>query len=383
MVNKIKVIFLLFRRTSFLNKKKLFQYLITSIIIYSILFSFCALLPAYEYNKIAPFKYAGYDLILNSSNRQSEKELDELSEIDRYVSIVTFSSIEFNTNGRNIKMDVDFLFGDLEDITLTSYSNKLLIKSKKDIFNNENLNPIVLDVYAAKQLMVDVGDNIYIVFGPNREKIEFKVVALYEPVRPNSGVVALWKGKQKDIYEKEFGILDEYSKTFIKGKNINRLKEQLNDLGNRSKGQSIIDRESELNFINLDLEFTPPIIMLTSILGFFVLLIYYLREENKKLIILNKNFAILYSLGCRKFELAFYFVLEMLIMQIPTYIMGVFISKYIIYDRLILSIYLSKYLLYRFLIYGIGLQISAMFISILIIYYKLKKQNISLMLVKE
>lgn len=382
--NRLQLILLLFKRTSINNLSKTIRNSLGSIFIFVILFTFCIFLPVYEHNNIAAFKYAEYDLIFDGVNINNEKEINDIKEIEKYVNSIIFSSVRFESKYSSLKTDLEFILGTMKDVSITNFSDKLIIKKNKNLFNDDDTNSIVLDITTSKRLNVDIGDTVYVFFGPEKEKIDFKVAAIYEPMgNDNSHILALWKGKPREIYENNFGKLTEYSKTYIKCRNLEVTKKQLAELKNKSNGIGLIDRVLQLSYKKLDLEYTPPIIILTSSLGFIVLLIYFLREENKKLIVLNKNFAILNSLGFTKLDLSGYFLIEILMVQIPTLLVAIILVKYIIYDKLITNMFLPYYLLLKFSIYALFIQILAVVLSVIIIYIKLKKTNLVTMLSKE
>ena len=386
-----------------INRFELLKEFLILVVIFTIIISFSMLLIVYQHYKIAVYEDSNYDLIIRGFSSKQIDEINNLNFVDKIYPVRMFEPAII-CKGEKTFNDVSLYMGDsFTNKNISYFSDKLIIEQDKSLLFDKKINPIVLDYTIAKELSVSIGDSVNVPFGKNRDAIVFKVAAIYEPLNGSGRPMALglWQGKQKEIYLNDFKTSPPYSVMFIKTKNIKRAldyfensyvmmgdielkfgyglsKEQIDEISKDFKGNAIM-RQDLLDEVISSLDYTPPIILLTSILGFVIFILVLFRENNKKLILQEKKFSILYVLGCPKFYFGIYFILEMLLLQVPILALSAVFVK-LIYYFVIKDMYLPLYILKTCLGFALCIQIVASIISGIIIYFKIKRKNLALIL---
>lgn len=382
---------------SVISVQDFFKKIIYLFSILSILSSFCLLLPVRNNNILSIYENSAYDYILQGTSKDQYKSIMEMDFIEH---AFPFSIISSTISANDMTSDITlFAVENLEGIEFSAFSERTLIKTSNQY--NEQNNQIFIDYKLAKDFNLTIGSIVELPFGSEMTPISFVVSRIYEPHQMYGKYDALiiWDGKHKEIYEKEFENEIGYSHLFIKASDNNLFEEYIHDeyipLGlvkdetsvdsfDRSEIETLCEKRIErLNGEIRMLQYTPPVVAITSFLGGVVFFLFVCKEQNKKFDLYKKDFCILNLLGYSYKKLSILFFLDSIILQVPVAIFSLLMVKYGIYNLLSGSNYLSYDLLYKALIVEIIGIIIISIVCSFVIYIKLKKTKLVELLAKE
>lgn len=371
------------------------------IIILSILLSFTMWFRFIQHTFTFPYSETDFDLIVKGFSEEQIPEIEHLPFIDS-IYPVRLLTTEAGFNDRTTLITV-YAADNFESIDASYFTDRLLITKNKQILMNQASNPIVIDRKIARELNAGIGDEILLLFGESRIEAPFTVVALSEHMTTQGlpAALILWQGEQRSLFLQSFGQDPMYSLMFIKANDkeiakdyfiyefipLQMVEEGLLDIDdrneiNRYNRALTVDREEYLDELRYELKYTPPIVALTSMLGFIAYLLVLYREANKKLILHEKDFSILHGLGLPKVSFMVYIIFETVIIHTPLLAAAAFIVKYVVYDVL-MQAYLPWYIFIWYCLGAYALQMMAAVFNGFIMYLKLRKTNIAAQLAKE
>ncbi len=369
------------------------------IIILAILLSFTMWFRYVQHSFTFQYAETNFDLIVKGF---SEKQISQIQRLAFVTDVFPVRIFTTEAKCGTRRMLIDVYAADSFNLMDASYfADRLLIRASKQILTSNALNPIIIDREIAGELNARIGDSILLLFGKDKTEIPFTVAAISEPLQDLPEVLILWRGEQKSIYKKAFEENPVYSLMFVKTKDKERAKsyflnefipmqmigEGLLDIDdsneiNRFNRAMLIDREEYLRELRYELRYTPPIVAVTSMLGFIAYLMVLYRETNKIIVQQKKDFSILYSLGMPRIYFMYHLISETLLLHGPSLLAAILLTKYVVYDYLMRA-FLPWYL---FIWYGLGsfaLLLMAIVVNGFIFYAKLKKTNMAVQLAEE
>lgn len=380
------------------NRKHFFKEIISIIIMYTILLTFTIYFGFYQHSSTVAFKETDFDMIIQGFTEEQIDEINSLPFVEASFSARILSGF-IPTDYEGYSFDI-YAADNFQNTEYSYFNNQIVYKKDEEILENPALNPIIIDKELSKFFKANIGDSIKIPFGEHRE-VTFTVAGISEPLQNSLGfpvALILWQGEQEQIFKEEFGNSPPYSNLFLKvndkelandyflNKYIPKQFMNENTLTNeeilRYNASLNFNREVRLNQLHEELKYTPPIIILISILGFITLLIVLFREANKKFLMQEKDFSILRALGMPNVNYIFLYLAEMMVIHIPILFFSSLLVKYLIYD-FIGSTYLPWYFLFSYCIGAFIAQQFAIFINGFLMHLKTRKSNISYQLAKE
>lgn len=400
--NKLKLIMMLLRINGAKSVKKIFKEWIIITVIASILITFIMLLRYTQHIMTVSYAESKFDLIVQGYTGEQISEIQQLKYIEKVFPV----RLLYGEAGKgDQKLAIDIYAADsFENKNISFFSDKMFIQSDKEILLNNKLNPIVIDEKMAQKFNVGVGDKVSLFFGSNKVDVSFTVAAICESMEKTLGmppVLILWQGEQQEAFFKSFNENPPYGYMFIKAKNkdlakdyflkkyipLQFVKEGHLNIEDKEKilhynSSLLIDRESHLEELLYELRYTPPIVMLASVLGFITYVLILYRETNKRISMKEKEYSILHALGLHKFNFLLLSMVETLILQIPVIIISSFIVKYVIYDSLF-NAFLPWYLFIWYCLGALILQICAVLINGIFLYFKMLRTSTAAQLAKE
>lgn len=382
---------------SYPSSKTIIKKILYLLIVLSILTSFCLLLPIRNENILTVYKNSNYDFILQGINK---KQYTTISQMDFVDNAYPFSIVSSTICSNGQTSDITLLVVEnLEGIEFSTFSSATLIKSSNDYSNQTN--QIFIDYKLAKDFDLQLGSIVELPFGSEMKLLPFTVSKIYEPhqMYGKYDAMILWAGEHRKLYEKEFDTEIGYSHLFLKINNKDKFEDYINNyfvpqgLLKTPEDQYNFDRseidllcESRVNRLAEEtrmLQYTPPIVAITSFLGGVVFFLFIFREQNQKFDLYFKKFCVFNVIGCSFKKISFMFFLETIIFQIPITVCSLLVVKYFIYSFLSGTNYLSNELLIKTLVIEvIGMILIASIYSIHS-YIKLKNSNIFEILSKE
>lgn len=388
----------LFKAHHFENRRKFFKEILSIIIIYTILLTFVMYYGFYLHSSTFAYKETNFDMIVQGFTEEQIVEINSLPFVKASFPTRILSGYYPSENG-NFSFDI-YAANTFHNMEYSYFNNKIIYKKNKEILENRDLNPIIIDKKLSKLFNASIGDRIKIPFGEDRE-VTFTVGGITEPFKNSLGfptALILWQGEQEKIFLEEFGESPPYSVLFLKV-NDEKLARQyfINEyipkqfmIENTLTEEDILrynkalnrSREDTLNNIYEELKYTPPIIILISILGFIAFLIILFREANKRFQNQEKEIAILRALGMPNISYIYLYIMELMVIHIPILLISSLLVKYLIYD-LIGGTYLPLYFLFPYAIGTFFAQQIAIFINGFMMLFRTRKSNISSQLAKE
>lgn len=376
--------------------------MISLIVIFSILFAFTMFLRYVQHALTLPYAETTFDLIIQGFSEEQISDIRKLPFVDEvFPARILSGEIKKDNKKEPIRI---YAADSFENRNVSFFLDRLLIKRNKEILMNAEMNPIIIDLQIARMLKVGIGDTVSLPFGKNRSDVSFTVAAISEPMESALGlapVMILWRGEQRSVFVNSFGKDPTYSYMFIKTNDKKRAKEYFlneyipmelvadgyfspedKDEILRHNSSLTIDREKHLDELYYELRYTPPIVILASVLGFITYLLVLYREANKKLLMREKEFSILHALGMPKIYFMLYSIIETAVFQIPVIAASALIVKYFFYDFLAKA-YLPWYLFIWYCLGAFALQMAAVLINGFLLYIKMMKINIATQLAKE
>lgn len=397
--NRVTVIWMLLKANNKTNILIKVKEAISLILIFSILISFSIWFNYVYHSYTFPYSETNFDFMVKEFTESQIDQIAHESFVDLIfpVRVITGEIRSFNDSIHCALYAVQ----SFENRKISIFADKFLTMKDEALLLNEALNPIILDFESAEILKVKVGDVVQIPFGSEGEEVHFKVAAIHETMKGRSTALILWSGSQKEIFYESFHQDPLYSFMYVKVNDFANAKEYfINEyipLQSVEEGyfgieemdriieynkSMLIERVKVLKEIQYELRFTPPIVIIASILGFLTYLLVLYRESNKKIIICEKDFAILSALGMPRIYFPVYLVLEVLLLHIPMLIISLFAVKYVIYGMMN-NAYLPWYFYYWYCLFAIVLQMLAVTINGFVYYFRVKKVYLASLLSNE
>ncbi|WP_252227618.1 ABC transporter permease [Caldicoprobacter algeriensis] len=398
---KFKLIWMLLKESKLSGINKRIGEVIGIILMLSILLSFTVWFRHIQHVYTVLYAETKFDFIVKEFNEEQIAHIKSLPFVEAVfpVRIISGRVIIQDSTTRNIPLDI-YAVDSFDSRDISFFSDHLIIKCDKKILENKELNPIIIDFGTARKLGVDTGDKVFIPFGPDQIKVPFTVAAICDSGREPIALI-LWQGEQRSTFTQIFGHEPIYSIMFVKAVDKEKAKEyfiyeyipmqMINDglLSADDKNgivefnrNMLLEREKHLEELYWELRYTPPIVIAASILAFIAYLLVLYREASKKLVMREKDFAILYAAGMPRFYFVMYLLLETFVIHVPLLGTAAVIVKYIVYDFLMES-YMPWYLFGWYCLGALTLQIVAVVINGLFAYLKTKKIDISAQLARE
>lgn len=371
-------------------------------VILAILLSFTMLFGYIQHSYTLQYAETDFDLIVKGF---SKEQIAPIQHLDFVTSVFPIRLLGTKAKYGGREMIINAYAADSFNNRDTSFfTDRLLICVNKQILMSGALNPMIIDRQIAGELNAGIGDSILLHFGKYETEVPFTVAAIIEAAQDIPATLILWQGEQKALFENDFGgdpFYSLYSLMFVKTKDKERAKsyfieefipmqmieEGHLDIDDRNEINSfnramLIDRKEYLQELRYELRYTPPIVVLTSILGFISYLMVLYRESNKIIVQQNKEFSILHSLGMPRIYFMYYLVLGTLLIHGPSLLAATLLTKYVIYDYLMQS-FLPWYLFIWYVLGAFALQVAATVINGFIVHTKLKKTNVAVQLAEE
>ncbi len=381
------------------GKKKILQEILVLSSIFTILITFIMIFSFTQHTYSLAYKTPNFDLTVQGFSKEQISTIESLPFVDTIFPVRILSN---NIVAGNKEVLIDIYAADsMKEKEISFFQNKIMIKSDNSLLASNEANPIVIDKQLASELHADIGEKISLVFGEGIN-VDFTVAGITEPLKNSVGnipVLILWQGEQEQAFINSFREQPPYSVMFVKAKDKEKANDyflneyvpkQFEEEGHLTSNEEIyrynkslnVDRVDKLHAISNELRYTPPIVTLISILGFFSFLLVLYREANKKLIAMEKDYSILNALGVPRPTFISYYIVEAIIMQIPVLVIAALFVKYLIYD-LVGNSYMPWYFFIPYCIGAFILQIVAVFINGLLLNKKMKKTQLAIQLVKE
>lgn len=382
---------LFIRRFDLITKKNIFNSFISLTFIFIVFYSFTLLLITIYDNKVSQYYEASYDYKITNFDEVKLEEIKSKEFVEDCYATRMIST-EFKNGSKKEAVIINVS----DEWDVNGVSQLGLKRAVKGTLDATRENGIILDVLTARKLNLDVGDSVDIYF--KDVKCTYVIQMLIEPdassvkgvgvILYNSYFVDAWQKahsnmpiysalyvKTNNEYEADQYFYNEYVNPRMEGRNSEEIL-SANYNSNIKKIWSIETAENEM-------EYTPPVTIILSIIGAAAIFIFIWRELSSKIIFLKKNLAIVSTMGMRPLHIVRYFIISSIIIQIPAILVAGIVVKKIIYDSFITNYYLTWELVWLAdLIALIYVIIAAIIVSSGLII-KLKRTSISKILASE
>lgn len=385
------MLLLLIRRFELNNFKKNFRSFLTLVFIFTVFYAFSLLLIMIYENKISQYNESSYDYMLTNFDEENIENIKSQIFVEG-----TYATRLVNSTLHNGSKEELILLNLVDEWDKNNISYMGLNRSAKGDFNNTQENSIVLDILTARKINVGIGDTVDLYF--KDIKCTYKIAMLLEPdASSGEGLgVCLYNSYFCDAWGKAFPTMPPYSLLYVNTNDDSKADEYFyNEFVGPRMGEKahedIVKANENSNIKKLwnieeakrDLKFTPSVTVIISILGIIALFIFILRETSSKMNILNKDLAILSTIGMKLSHMTRYFLISCCGVQIPAILVSSVIVKKIIYDLLISNYYLPWRLIgYANLITIVFSFFAALIVSIGVCV-KFKKSSICKILAAE
>lgn len=368
------------------------------VVIMTILLSFTMWFRAIQHRFTFAYAETSFDFLVQGFSESQIIDIQQLAFVDAVFPVRILGG-EIRSRGRSLHVDI-YASQSFKNREISYFNERLFIRKDDRILTTPDVNPIVIDLRVARAFDVNLGDVLLIPFGKDRTEVRFTVATISEPMLMPS-VLILWQGEQRQVFRSDFGKDPIYSFMFVKtpDKAVAReyflrefipwqeVNDGLLDLRDMSSiydfnQRALIERVTRLQNLRYELRYTPPIVMVTSVLGFLAYLLFLLRETNKKAYIHSKDISIFFSLGLPRAYFTYFLMLDTMLFHSPSLAIAALGTKYLVYDFLMQS-YLPWYLFLWYCLGAFALQLAAVIISGLIMYIRLSLTNTAALLAKE
>lgn len=383
-------------RSDYISPTKTLRNLLSMLALISVIFAFAIMLKVFLHPHTVAYSETIFDYKIQGFSTNQIGEIKALKFVEEVFPVRLLSGeVSAGTRG----FDVDLFAADsFEGMSISYFSNRLLIRKSASLMSDPGVNPIVINRRLARALKVGLGDSVYIPFGREKTKVLFTVAAISEDIQQNTALF-LWRGAQQELFVDSFGE-GPYSYMFVKVNDRDKaftyfrqdfipewyvsvygpFPSEEDHL--RHNAQSLSDRLLTLRGLTYELRFAPNVNIALTSLGFLVFFFVLYRETDKKLEHMQKDFSILYALGMPKIWFITYLSLDAVLFQLPVFLIATAVVRYGIYN-LILNMYIPSYLMAEFITIAFSLLIISLLVNSLVVHVKLAKINFSTLLVKE
>lgn len=369
-------------------KKHLISLLVRSLLytlIIMVVTGFCLYMSLYKDNYTSFYSKSVYDYFIQETDQQ---QIEEMSQMNCVEGIFPFSLMIFQldksvNSADNDGVDIAFLTaGSFEGLEYSTFSPDNLISEDKDILENEEKNPIIIDYSLSKSEGISVGDDFTLyserAFGGMTKK--FTVGAVYKNhcEFANYDVVIL----VNDRINSDMLQLDPnagYSLAYVKASDISAFDDYLENefyphlsFGSRAEFDTLSadlrsgyyeSSDERLKNAEKDLDFSG-IGMIVIAAAAFIVLILLIKREHEKCIENNMySIAVMYSLGLKKRTILIKLFKNSFIPVTIAVVTACIMNKFVIFNRISKGLYVPAE---NVLIYG-AVSLAAAFIVILVL----------------